>query len=233
MKVLADRLKWLRDKKRLAQKEVAGNIGLTLSGYQKIEYNESNPKIETLVKMVNFFNESSDFLLGIDDSYSELVGFERKALSQKKKVDQIFTHLESLKTNIKIQRDVMKSLGETQEDIDAKIENSSISNELDYYEIQYMEEKSVLNRDVSDLIFLYYSIPSSNPQENLLIKEYLPVTVKGEEFSEGNYRGYLYSLSKQENLQLLFWFQGDEKNENKLKYEEALDKYKSLFRINH
>jgi transcriptional regulator with XRE-family HTH domain len=72
MEVLANRVKWLREKKRLGQKEVASNIGITLSGYQKIEYDQANPKLETLISLCDYFNVKSDFLLGRENSTDKL-----------------------------------------------------------------------------------------------------------------------------------------------------------------
>lgn len=73
MEVLAERLKWLREKHRYAQKEVAGKIGVTASGYQKMEYNEANPKIDTLIKIAEMYSVSTDFLLGLSDEDDELL----------------------------------------------------------------------------------------------------------------------------------------------------------------
>jgi transcriptional regulator with XRE-family HTH domain len=67
--VLSKRLKWLREQNRLAQKEIAAEIGMkTVNGYQKIEYGEREPKLEVLIKLAKLFNVSVDFLLGLSDT---------------------------------------------------------------------------------------------------------------------------------------------------------------------
>ncbi|PLR72248.1 helix-turn-helix domain-containing protein [Bacillus sp. UMB0728] len=78
MDVLAERLKWLRETKRLGQKEVAADLGITLSGFQKLQYGESKPKIETLARIAVYFNERSDFLLGLTDQTKQMENIKNK-----------------------------------------------------------------------------------------------------------------------------------------------------------
>ncbi|WP_165571654.1 helix-turn-helix domain-containing protein, partial [Cytobacillus praedii] len=72
MEILAKRLKWLREENRFGQKEVASNIGMTMSGYQKIEYGEREPKLEKLVKLADLFGVTTDFLLGRNSNNEDL-----------------------------------------------------------------------------------------------------------------------------------------------------------------
>jgi transcriptional regulator with XRE-family HTH domain len=64
LKVFAEKLKELRKNKKLSQKEVAAELGLSLSGYQNYEYQQRDPNIELLCKIADFFNVSTDYLLG-------------------------------------------------------------------------------------------------------------------------------------------------------------------------
>jgi len=49
---LADKLKEAREKKRFTQEEVAKRAGLNTNYYAVIERGEVNPKIETLVRIL-------------------------------------------------------------------------------------------------------------------------------------------------------------------------------------
>jgi transcriptional regulator with XRE-family HTH domain len=67
MAVLGKRLKVAREKKRLSQIEAAKLLGIsngTLSGYER---NYRDPDTQTLEKMANLFEVSTDYLLGRTD----------------------------------------------------------------------------------------------------------------------------------------------------------------------
>ena len=63
----AQRLKELRKEKGLTQVEMAKFIDRTESNYQKLEYGTVNVPALTLEKLADFFDVSTDYLLGRDD----------------------------------------------------------------------------------------------------------------------------------------------------------------------
>ena len=63
----AQRLKELRKEKGLTQVEMAKFIDRTESNYQKLEYGNVNVPALTLEKLADFFEVSTDYLLGRDD----------------------------------------------------------------------------------------------------------------------------------------------------------------------
>lgn len=67
MDVFSARLKWLRERKGLTQSEVANSIGMSQSGYTKIEQGQREPKLEVLALLPKIFDESVDFMLGVTD----------------------------------------------------------------------------------------------------------------------------------------------------------------------
>ena len=64
MQLLAERLKFLRESRRIYQKEMAELLGLSLRGYQCYESNESEPKLSTLIAIADYFGVTTDYLLG-------------------------------------------------------------------------------------------------------------------------------------------------------------------------
>ncbi|QDK70154.1 helix-turn-helix domain-containing protein [Lactococcus protaetiae] len=64
MTIFAERLKQLRKSKALTQKEVAEQLGMTQQNYQKWESGKSSPSGETLDKLADYFQVSTDYLLG-------------------------------------------------------------------------------------------------------------------------------------------------------------------------
>lgn len=67
MDIFSQRLKWLREKSGLTQKQVADKLGISQQYYGRFEKGTGQPNLETLVKIRKLFNESLDFLLGVTD----------------------------------------------------------------------------------------------------------------------------------------------------------------------
>lgn len=66
--VLNERLRGLRLQKGVTQKSIADNIGVDEVSLQRYEYGTVRPKLEKLVKLADFFNVSTDYLLGRTDN---------------------------------------------------------------------------------------------------------------------------------------------------------------------
>ena len=67
MSYFSDRIKELRKAKNMTQRQMADALGITERSYQRYEA-DSNPNIETLIKLANFFEVSTDYLLGRTDT---------------------------------------------------------------------------------------------------------------------------------------------------------------------
>lgn len=62
------RLKELRKNKNLTQQELADKMSLVKSSISAYEKSAKYPSVEVLVKLCNYFNVSSDYLLGLSDN---------------------------------------------------------------------------------------------------------------------------------------------------------------------
>lgn len=67
MDILGERLKKLRDGKKLLQKQVSNELNITVQRYSSYENNLRNPEIKILIALAKYFNVSTDYLLGIDN----------------------------------------------------------------------------------------------------------------------------------------------------------------------
>ena len=67
MKILATRLKELREDRRIYQREMAELLGLSMRGYQGYETDQSEPKLATMVAIADYFDVSIDYLVGRTD----------------------------------------------------------------------------------------------------------------------------------------------------------------------
>jgi len=61
---LSKRLKELRKEKNILQKEVADYLKTNLTTYASYEQGRSEPNYDTLILLSDFFNVSTDYLLG-------------------------------------------------------------------------------------------------------------------------------------------------------------------------
>ncbi len=67
MKILAERMKLLRQEATLKQIEAAEALGISISAYCRYEYGQREPDATTIAKMARLNHVSADYLLGLSD----------------------------------------------------------------------------------------------------------------------------------------------------------------------
>ena len=67
MKVFAQRLRELRQDKHLSMKQLAKELNTTDAAISNWENEINEPKISYLVSIAQFFDVSTDYLLGLED----------------------------------------------------------------------------------------------------------------------------------------------------------------------
>lgn len=67
MSVLSERLKTIRKHRKVTQKEIAANAGITEQHYQFYEYGRNAPMPDKLGAMCRFLNVTADYFLGLTD----------------------------------------------------------------------------------------------------------------------------------------------------------------------
>lgn len=88
------RIKELRESKKLSQQRLAIEMNVSQAMISKYELGQSEPDIQMIRKLSDFFHVSSDYLLGISDSriYVSVVTLsddEKEILSNYKRMDEI------------------------------------------------------------------------------------------------------------------------------------------------
>jgi len=68
MSTLSERLQQLKVERSLLQKNIARDAGLALRTYQYYESGERKPDSDNLTKLADFFDVSTDYLLGRSDN---------------------------------------------------------------------------------------------------------------------------------------------------------------------
>lgn len=186
MEILAKRVKWLRERERLAQKEVAAHIGLSYSGYSKIEYNERDPKLDVLIKIANLFEVSTDFLLGLDSLLPELKIYKSKAeitFNDMKKAQSKTIMLQHEVAKLEHDKHKFKELEELGEDVSDRIRK--INDLLDYSKHHldeshkiFIENQGEYSSNIIHYVKETFQIPFFNPHKDDLLKNLIPLEVK-------------------------------------------------------
>lgn len=66
------RLKELRIEKQITQKKIAERLNITQQTYSDYETGRTNPDIETLIKICDFLEISTDYLIGRSDDFGNV-----------------------------------------------------------------------------------------------------------------------------------------------------------------
>lgn len=64
METFCQKLKYLRKNKKISQKDLANYLNISVNSYQRYEYGTREPNLSSIKQIANFFNVSTDFLLG-------------------------------------------------------------------------------------------------------------------------------------------------------------------------
>lgn len=81
--LFSDRLKKLRKNKKKTQQDMADFLGISRQGYAKYENGHAEADYETLNKLSNLFNVTTDYLLGSTDNPEKEPHNERDAIIHK------------------------------------------------------------------------------------------------------------------------------------------------------
>ena len=65
LSVFSNRLKLLRQEKKITQKEIATELGVSAAAYSLWEKGEREPKFDIIQKLCSYFGVTTDFLMGL------------------------------------------------------------------------------------------------------------------------------------------------------------------------
>lgn len=68
--MVAERIKYLREERKLTQADLAKKLGITRSGVNAWEMGISVPSTQYIVELANLFKVSTDYLLGMKSTVS-------------------------------------------------------------------------------------------------------------------------------------------------------------------
>ena len=66
----SEHLVFLREQRKISQKELAKAIGISVHAYQRFEYGEQEPRLSVLVALADFYDLSLDALVCRERSQS-------------------------------------------------------------------------------------------------------------------------------------------------------------------
>lgn len=119
---IGENIKKVRKEKGLLQKQVAAEVGLDQSNYNKIENGQRQPSIEVLYKLAKLFGMTIDQLINLEDGIpNEVVNEDEPLTQQLKLINQledddrnvIFKMIDTMLTKKKFQDFFQKNLPAT------------------------------------------------------------------------------------------------------------------------
>ncbi|MEA1855624.1 helix-turn-helix transcriptional regulator [Cytobacillus sp. OWB-43] len=96
MNILGSRIKYLRNKNNYSQKRVADALGISNVQLSRYESGDRKPDPETIKSFAEFFDVTTDFLLGHETESNELEHYKNKIVKEFPDVDLMFKDMESL-----------------------------------------------------------------------------------------------------------------------------------------
>lgn len=93
---LGKKLKSEREKRRWSQKYVAEKIGITNTVLSNYERDYRDPDTETLKKLAELYEVSTDYLLGHEAQNYDITYFKNKIAEEFPDIDLMFKDMESL-----------------------------------------------------------------------------------------------------------------------------------------
>lgn len=90
------RLTYLRKEKKKTQKDMAEMLGITRPAYTAYETGKRQPDFEMLQKIADYFQVSTDYLLGRDEPMNMLDYYKNKIAKEFPDADLMFEDMESL-----------------------------------------------------------------------------------------------------------------------------------------
>lgn len=91
------RLRQLREEKKLGQKEIASILGMSDSGYSCYENDIRIPTTQNLIKLAEFYNVTTDFILGIDGKYMNVNDVSKRVQALEKQISEFKSYIENYK----------------------------------------------------------------------------------------------------------------------------------------
>lgn len=83
------RLKELRERKKLSQQQLADSLNINRSTYERYELAQTQPDFETLQKLADFYEVSTDYLLGREENKVNVAGQEINLTPEEYKVFEV------------------------------------------------------------------------------------------------------------------------------------------------
>ncbi|EUJ46208.1 helix-turn-helix transcriptional regulator [Listeria fleischmannii] len=96
--MLSNKMKYLRERNNLYQKDIAAKVGVARTTYAMYEQGKREPDFETLKKIANYFDVSIDYLLDNEpptESNSLVANIEDDLTPEQK--EEVYKYIEAIK----------------------------------------------------------------------------------------------------------------------------------------
>ncbi len=83
MQTFGERLRRIRREQFIRQKQLAGHLNIAVSTLSQYENDKRHPNFEILTQISQYFNVSTDFLLGVDDAENSNINKSFESIDEK------------------------------------------------------------------------------------------------------------------------------------------------------
>ncbi len=116
---MESRIKQLREKRGLIQERLASELGITQQMLSKYERNITLIKVDILKKIAEYFNVTTDYLLGISDVKRDM----QRQMKMNETLDKYYDLVEIYKELDEYDQEMIWSIIQTVKKIDEKRKN--------------------------------------------------------------------------------------------------------------
>lgn len=152
MSLVSERIKELREENKFTQVEVAEKLGISVSGYRKLEYGEREPNIDIIREISSMYDVTSDYLLGLSNFKNDLDGLGISVVVAENNMNVAeFQYL-----NVKSEKGV-----------DAPSTVNAYGN--------FLQTKGHYNKLFYEYLLDFFVQPNPNPYEDVILKKKYPI----------------------------------------------------------
>ena len=94
---IGQRLRKLRESHNLGQKEVAGILGMSESGYSCYENDLRIPTTKNIIKLSEYYNVSTDYILGLEQKHLTVKELSKWVEDLEKQIIELKKYIDSFK----------------------------------------------------------------------------------------------------------------------------------------
>lgn len=208
MSITAKRIKQLREENNYTQQQISDQLGISLSGYRKIEYGDREPNLDVIRDLSIYYNVTSDYILGLNDLQNKL---------SEKMFDVVMAH--NKLTIAGMELELYKK-----EDSNSYLVSMATRNLHD--------AEAIYSKMLFEYMIEFFNQPNPNPEEDHVLRGKFPVKFS---YQPDLFNNVAVSLTCADGVELdrIAYYTGAIPERAIEKAENFINRHKEYFRMKH